>query len=108
MALTWSLGGEVVIHSILKLDIPGWLHYATIRVIVVLPALYCVQSAGAEGITSQEGNLRTYYNYRDTSNGLEYLVLYFDAYCLKFGIRKLLEILTGTFYGSFGMSSQNS
>ncbi|KAK4281489.1 hypothetical protein QN277_012974 [Acacia crassicarpa] len=50
MALTWSLGGEVVVHSFLKLDIPGWLHYATIRVIAVLPALYCVWSAGAEGM----------------------------------------------------------
>lgn len=49
-ALAWSLGGEVVVHSFLKLDIPGWLHYATIRVIAVLPALYCVWSEGAEGM----------------------------------------------------------
>ncbi|KAK4281490.1 hypothetical protein QN277_012975 [Acacia crassicarpa] len=49
-ALAWGLGGEVVVHSFLKLDIPGWLHYATIRVIAVLPALYCVWSAGAEGM----------------------------------------------------------
>ncbi|KAK7355569.1 hypothetical protein VNO80_14829 [Phaseolus coccineus] len=49
-ALTWSFGGEVVVHSFLKLDIPGWLHYATIRVIAVLPALYCVWSSGAEGM----------------------------------------------------------
>ncbi|OIW11195.1 hypothetical protein TanjilG_28286 [Lupinus angustifolius] len=49
-ALTWSLGGEVVVHGFLRLDIPGWLHYATIRVIAVLPALYCVWSSGAEGI----------------------------------------------------------
>lgn len=49
-ALTWSLGGEVVVNGFLKLDIPGWLHYATIRVIAVLPALYCVWSSGAEGI----------------------------------------------------------
>ncbi|XP_028776087.1 ethylene-insensitive protein 2 [Neltuma alba] len=49
-ALAWSLGGEVVVHSFLKLDIPGWLHYATIRVIAVLPALYCVWSAGSEGM----------------------------------------------------------
>ncbi|XP_061368747.1 ethylene-insensitive protein 2.2-like [Gastrolobium bilobum] len=49
-ALTWSLGGEVVMHGFLKLDIPGWLHYATIRVIAVLPALYCVWSSGAEGM----------------------------------------------------------
>ncbi|CAI8614600.1 unnamed protein product [Vicia faba] len=49
-ALTWSLGGEVVVNGFLKLDIPGWLHYATIRVIAVLPALYCVWSSGAEGM----------------------------------------------------------
>ncbi|KAK7392487.1 hypothetical protein VNO78_20927 [Psophocarpus tetragonolobus] len=49
-ALTWSFGGEVVVHSFLKLDIPGWLHYATIRVIAVLPALYCVWNSGAEGM----------------------------------------------------------
>ncbi|KAK7337073.1 hypothetical protein VNO77_17632 [Canavalia gladiata] len=49
-ALTWSLGGEVIVHGFLKLDIPGWLHYATIRVIAVLPALYCVWSSGAEGM----------------------------------------------------------
>ncbi|KAI4300285.1 hypothetical protein L6164_033681 [Bauhinia variegata] len=49
-ALTWSLGGEVVVHGFLKLDIPGWLHYATIRVIAVLPALYCVWTSGAEGL----------------------------------------------------------
>ncbi|TKY62146.1 Ethylene-insensitive protein 2 [Spatholobus suberectus] len=50
IALTWSLGGEVVVRGFLKLDIPGWLHYATIRVIAVLPALYCVWSSGAEGM----------------------------------------------------------
>ncbi|XP_061345711.1 ethylene-insensitive protein 2.2-like isoform X2 [Gastrolobium bilobum] len=49
-ALTWNLGGEVVVRGFLKLDIPGWLHYATIRVIAVLPALYCVWSLGAEGM----------------------------------------------------------
>ncbi|KAJ1395939.1 NRAMP family [Sesbania bispinosa] len=47
--LTWSLG-EVAVHGFLKLDIPGWLHCATIRVIAVLPALYCVWSSGAEGM----------------------------------------------------------
>ncbi|CAL5194044.1 unnamed protein product [Lathyrus oleraceus] len=49
-ALTWSLGGEAVVNGFLKLDIPGWLHYVTIRVIAVLPALYCVWSSGAEGM----------------------------------------------------------
>ncbi|KAL9331968.1 hypothetical protein ACSQ67_001578 [Phaseolus vulgaris] len=49
-ALTWSLGGEVVVQGFLKLDIPGWLHYATIRVITVSSALYFVWSSGAEGM----------------------------------------------------------
>ncbi|MED6143465.1 Ethylene-insensitive protein 2 [Stylosanthes scabra] len=49
-ALNWGFGGEVVVQSFLKLDIPGWLHYVTIRVIAVLPALYCVWSSGAEGL----------------------------------------------------------
>ncbi|OIV92357.1 hypothetical protein TanjilG_09955 [Lupinus angustifolius] len=49
-ALTWSLGGEVVVNGFLKLDIPSWLHYATIRMIAVLPALYCAWSSGAEGM----------------------------------------------------------
>ncbi|KAH1195238.1 Ethylene-insensitive protein 2 [Glycine max] len=48
--LTLSLGREVVVHGFLKLDIPGWLHFATIRVIAVLPVLYCVRSSGAEGM----------------------------------------------------------
>ncbi|MED6168807.1 Ethylene-insensitive protein 2 [Stylosanthes scabra] len=49
-ALNWGFGGEAVVQSFLKLDIPGWLHYVTIRVIAVLPALYCVWSSGAEGL----------------------------------------------------------
>ncbi|KAJ7976947.1 ethylene-insensitive protein 2 [Quillaja saponaria] len=49
-ALTWCFGGQVVLHGFLKLDIPGWLHYATVRIIAVVPALYCVWTAGAEGM----------------------------------------------------------
>ena len=37
-------------HDFLKLDIPGWLHCVTIRVIAIVPALYCVWSLGAEGM----------------------------------------------------------
>ncbi|KAF5475847.1 hypothetical protein F2P56_007610 [Juglans regia] len=49
-SLTWSQCGQVVLHDFLRLDIPGWLHCATIRLIAVVPALYCVWSSGAEGI----------------------------------------------------------
>ena len=49
-SLTWSICGRVVLHDFLKLDIPGWLHCATIRVIAIVPALYCVWSSGAEGM----------------------------------------------------------
>ncbi|XVE96698.1 hypothetical protein REPUB_Repub02eG0245200 [Reevesia pubescens] len=47
---TWNLGGQVVLHDFLGLDIPGWLHHATIRIIAMVPALYCVWTSGAEGI----------------------------------------------------------
>ncbi|XP_022143762.1 ethylene-insensitive protein 2 isoform X2 [Momordica charantia] len=49
-ALTWSLGGQLVLTNFLKLDIPGWLHCATIRIVAIIPALYCVWSSGAEGM----------------------------------------------------------
>ncbi|CAB4284273.1 unnamed protein product [Prunus armeniaca] len=48
--LSWSLGGQVVLNDFLKLDLPGWLHCATIRIIAIVPALYFVWSSGAEGI----------------------------------------------------------
>ena len=32
------------------MDIPGWLHHATIRIIAVIPALYCARTSGAEGV----------------------------------------------------------
>ncbi|KAK8688884.1 hypothetical protein V6N13_087619 [Hibiscus sabdariffa] len=49
-ATTWSLGGQVVLHNFLELHIPGWLHRATIRIVALIPALYCVWTSGAEGI----------------------------------------------------------
>ncbi|XWS59667.1 hypothetical protein CRYUN_Cryun08bG0141500 [Craigia yunnanensis] len=49
-ASTWNLGGQVVLHDFFGLDIPGWLHHATIRIIAMVPALYCVWTSGAEGI----------------------------------------------------------
>lgn len=49
-ALIWNLAGQVVVHDFFKMDIPGWLHHATIRIIAIIPALYCVWNSGAEGI----------------------------------------------------------
>ncbi|XP_038719169.1 ethylene-insensitive protein 2-like isoform X2 [Tripterygium wilfordii] len=49
-ALTWNIGGQAVIHDFLRLEIPGWLHRATIRIIAAVPALYCVCTSGAEGV----------------------------------------------------------
>ncbi|GLT56649.1 hypothetical protein SLA2020_296770 [Shorea laevis] len=49
-ASTWNLGGQVVLHDFLGLDIPAWLHSATIRIVAMVPALYCVWTSGAEGI----------------------------------------------------------
>ncbi|PPR83732.1 hypothetical protein GOBAR_AA36984 [Gossypium barbadense] len=49
-ASAWNLGGQVVLHDFLGLDLPGWLHRATIRIIAMVPALYCVWTSGAEGI----------------------------------------------------------
>ncbi|XP_010490796.1 PREDICTED: ethylene-insensitive protein 2-like isoform X3 [Camelina sativa] len=49
-ALAWTFGGEVVLHDFLKIEIPGWLHRATIRILAVAPALYCVWTSGADGI----------------------------------------------------------
>nr|URM60574.1 ethylene-insensitive protein 2 EIN2 [Gymnema sylvestre] len=49
-ALSWSLGGQVVVNTLFKMDIPGWLHHSTIRIIAIIPALCCVWNSGAEGI----------------------------------------------------------
>lgn len=49
-ALSWNLGGQVVVNTLFKMDIPGWLHHATIRIIAIIPALCCVWNSGAEGI----------------------------------------------------------
>ncbi|GMI71236.1 ENHANCED RESPONSE TO ABA3, CYTOKININ RESISTANT 1, ORESARA 2, ETHYLENE INSENSITIVE 2, ORESARA 3 [Hibiscus trionum] len=49
-ASAWNLGVQVVLHDFLGLDLPGWLHRATIRIMAMVPALYCVWTSGAEGI----------------------------------------------------------
>ncbi|KAJ8424111.1 hypothetical protein Cgig2_018121 [Carnegiea gigantea] len=52
-ALSWEFcaeGGETMLHDFLKMDLPGWLHRATVRIFAVVPALYCLWHSGAEGM----------------------------------------------------------
>uniref|UniRef100_A0A5B6ZX31 Putative ethylene-insensitive protein 2 n=1 Tax=Davidia involucrata TaxID=16924 RepID=A0A5B6ZX31_DAVIN len=49
-ALTWNLGRQAVLLDFFGMDIPGWLHHAIIRIVAIVPALYCVWNSGAEGI----------------------------------------------------------
>ncbi|KAF8396556.1 hypothetical protein HHK36_018180 [Tetracentron sinense] len=49
-ALTWNVGGQVVLHNFFRMDPPGWLHRATIRALAIVPALYCAWNSGAEGM----------------------------------------------------------
>ncbi|XP_010253910.1 PREDICTED: ethylene-insensitive protein 2-like [Nelumbo nucifera] len=49
-ALTWNLGGQVVLHYLFTVDLPVWLHRATIRTFAIVPALYCAWNSGAEGM----------------------------------------------------------
>ncbi|XP_051130352.1 ethylene-insensitive protein 2-like isoform X2 [Andrographis paniculata] len=50
VAVTWSLEREEIIQDFFGLEIPGWLHRATIRIIAIIPALFCVWNSGGEGI----------------------------------------------------------
>ncbi|PSR98160.1 EIN2-CEND like [Actinidia chinensis var. chinensis] len=47
--LTRNLGRQAVLYDFFGMDFPGWLHHATIRIIAILTALYCVWNSGAEG-----------------------------------------------------------
>ncbi|CAH9102700.1 unnamed protein product [Cuscuta epithymum] len=49
-ALTWDIGRQVVVEGLFGLELPGWLHHVTVRVIAIVPALYCVWNSGAEGL----------------------------------------------------------
>ncbi|KAI3696751.1 hypothetical protein L6452_29279 [Arctium lappa] len=48
-ALTWKFSGQAVLVNFFKIDIPGWCHHSTIRLIAVIPALLCAWHCGAEG-----------------------------------------------------------
>ncbi|KAK4743231.1 hypothetical protein SAY87_001232 [Trapa incisa] len=48
--LTGSVGGDIILHNFFRLEIPGWLHRVTVRIAAIIPAIYCVWNAGAEGV----------------------------------------------------------
>ncbi|KAK1389519.1 ethylene-insensitive protein 2 [Heracleum sosnowskyi] len=48
-ALSWKLGRQAVLHKLFKVPFPGWVHHSVIRVVAIVPALYCVRNSGAEG-----------------------------------------------------------
>ncbi|KAF8397708.1 hypothetical protein HHK36_016630 [Tetracentron sinense] len=48
--LTWNVGGQEVLRNFFRMDLPCWLHRATIRILAIFPALYCVWNSGAEGM----------------------------------------------------------
>lgn len=49
-AFTWNVGGRAGLRDFIKMEFPVWLHRATIRIIAVLAALYCIWSSGAGGM----------------------------------------------------------
>ncbi|XP_058094525.1 ethylene-insensitive protein 2.1-like isoform X2 [Magnolia sinica] len=49
-ALTWNLGGQVVLHDFFGIDPPVWIHRVTVKALAITPALYCAYNSGAEGI----------------------------------------------------------
>ncbi|KAL5709952.1 Ethylene-insensitive protein 2 [Ranunculus cassubicifolius] len=49
-SLTWNLDGQVVLHELLRMDPPIWIHRATIRMFVIFVSLYSTWNSGAEQI----------------------------------------------------------
>ncbi|OVA10110.1 Natural resistance-associated macrophage like [Macleaya cordata] len=49
-AITWNLGGQVILNEFFRLDTPVWLHRTTIRILAIVPTFYCAWNSGAEGI----------------------------------------------------------
>uniref|UniRef100_A0A803M297 Ethylene-insensitive protein 2 n=1 Tax=Chenopodium quinoa TaxID=63459 RepID=A0A803M297_CHEQI len=53
MASSWEFcgeGGETMLHNFFNMDLPEWLHRATIRIFAVVPVLFCLWQSGAEGM----------------------------------------------------------
>ncbi|KAL5990599.1 Ethylene-insensitive protein 2 [Asimina triloba] len=49
-ALTWNLGGQVLLHDFFGISLPVWIHRITVKALAIIPALYCVLNSGPEGI----------------------------------------------------------
>ncbi|XP_058216376.1 ethylene-insensitive protein 2.2-like [Rhododendron vialii] len=49
-ALTRNHGRQAVLHDFFRMDIPGWLNHAIIRIVAILIALCSAWNSGAEGI----------------------------------------------------------
>uniref|UniRef100_A0A1D1ZLX5 Ethylene-insensitive protein 2 n=2 Tax=Anthurium amnicola TaxID=1678845 RepID=A0A1D1ZLX5_9ARAE len=49
-ALSWNIGGVVVLRDLLNLDLSALVHQVLMRVLAAILALYYAQSTGAEGI----------------------------------------------------------
>ncbi|KAL1549432.1 Ethylene-insensitive protein 2 [Salvia divinorum] len=50
VSVSWCLGRQVTTPDFFRFEIPDWLHRATVRIIAIIPALFCVWNSGAEGI----------------------------------------------------------
>ncbi|XP_076923503.1 ethylene-insensitive protein 2.2-like [Bidens hawaiensis] len=48
-SLTWKFSSQSVLLNFFKLDIPGWCHHSTIRLVSLIPALLFTWHLGAEG-----------------------------------------------------------
>ncbi|KAJ8899666.1 hypothetical protein K2173_019363 [Erythroxylum novogranatense] len=48
--LTWNLGGQVVLYDFVTLGMPNWLQRTTVRIIAIIPVLYCLWTCGVEGV----------------------------------------------------------
>ncbi|GMH09808.1 hypothetical protein Nepgr_011649 [Nepenthes gracilis] len=51
--LSWKFGeedGRTILHEFFGVFLPGWLHCVTVRILAIIPALYCLWQSGAEGM----------------------------------------------------------
>ncbi|KAK1283103.1 Ethylene-insensitive protein 2 [Acorus calamus] len=49
-ALTWTFGGQVVLHNLFGIHLPAWVHRVSVKSLVAVVALSFAQSSGAEGL----------------------------------------------------------
>ncbi|XP_058101685.1 ethylene-insensitive protein 2.2-like isoform X2 [Magnolia sinica] len=49
-ALTWTLGGQVLLHDFFGINPHIWLHRLTIKALAIIPAIFCAWNSGDEGV----------------------------------------------------------